>query len=216
VVGILPSWPLLTAFVAAAFILAVTPGPGVIYIVTRSLAQGKRAGLISVGGVALGNLGNALGAAIGLGAILAVSTTAFLVIKYAGALYLIFLGIKAFKARSAGAPARTVEAARDLAVFREGFLVALLNPKTALFFAAFLPQFMSPDAAPVWQSVALGAIFVTIAALTDAIYALAAGVVAPLLARAKGAERIGRFLSGGVFIGLGVAALYPGMTGRIT
>ena len=134
----LPAPPLLAAFVLASLVLAVTPGPGVLYIVTRSLAQGRRAGLASVAGVALGNFGNALGAALGLAALFELSSWAFTVVKYAGAGYLVWLGVKALRApvaaasMAAGAPS----AATARRLFRDGFVVALLNPKTALFFAA--------------------------------------------------------------------------------
>jgi threonine/homoserine/homoserine lactone efflux protein len=200
----LPSWPLLSAFLAASFILAVTPGPGVFYIVTRSVLQGRRHGIASVLGVALGNLGNAIGASVGLAALFAVSTLAFTVVKYAGALYLIYLGIQALRAPVPAMHVARPPAAPLTRIFRDGFVVALLNPKTAIFFAAFLPQFMSAGAEPIVQSIALGTLFVAIAAVTDTCYALAAGAVAPLLARARGARSLGRFLTGGAFIGLGL------------
>lgn len=202
--SILPSWPLLSAFLAASFILAVTPGPGVFYIVTRSVVQGRRHGIASVLGVALGNLGNAVGASIGLAALFAISTLAFTVVKYAGALYLIYLGIQALRVPPAGANGAPPEPAPLSRIFRDGFVVALLNPKTAIFFAAFLPQFMSAGAEPIVQSVALGALFVGIAAVTDTGYALAAGAIAPMLSRARGVRSLGRYLTGGAFIGLGV------------
>jgi threonine/homoserine/homoserine lactone efflux protein len=207
--SILPEWPLLGAFLVASFVLAVTPGPGVIYIVTRSLAQGRRAGVASVMGVALGNFGNALAAAIGLGALLAVSSTAFLIVKYAGAAYLIYLGVCAFRApREAVSTQAPADDSRQ--IFRDGFVVALLNPKTAVFFAAFLPQFMSASGSSVIQSVALGALFVMIAAITDTAYAVGAGAVAPMLSRMRSATFYGRFLSGSAFIGLG---LFTALTG---
>ena len=206
---LLPAWPLLSAFLVASFILAVTPGPGVFYVVTRSLLQGRRFGLASVAGVALGNLGNAAGASLGLAAIFAVSSLAFTIVKYAGALYLVFLGIQALRAprrRHGEAPAPATMGR----IFRDGFIVALLNPKTAIFFAAFLPQFMSADAAPVLQSLALGSLFVAMAAVTDTAYAIAAGAVAPTLARASGAGALGRYFTGGAFIGLGVLTAFSG------
>jgi threonine/homoserine/homoserine lactone efflux protein len=206
---LLPAWPLLSAFLVASFILAVTPGPGVFYIVTRSVLQGRRSGLASVSGVALGNLGNAVGASLGLAALFVVSSAAFTIVKYAGALYLVYLGIQALRA----APANGVAApgaARPARIFRDGFVVALLNPKTAVFFAAFLPQFMSADASPPLQSVALGALFVLMAAVTDTAYAFAAGAVAPLLASARGIRDAGRYLTGGAFIGLGVFTAFSG------
>ncbi|HUL65274.1 MAG TPA: LysE family translocator [Burkholderiaceae bacterium] len=202
--AILPSWPLLSAFLAASFILAVTPGPGVFYIVTRSVMQGRRHGLASVLGVALGNLGNAVGASIGLAALFAISSVAFTVVKYAGALYLVYLGIQALRAPQVEPKPASPAPAPLARIFRDGFVVALLNPKTAIFFAAFLPQFMNADAAPIVQSIALGSLFVAIAAMTDTGYALAAGAVAPMLARARGVRALGRYLTGGAFIGLGV------------
>jgi threonine/homoserine/homoserine lactone efflux protein len=209
--NVLPSWPLLSAFIAASVVLAVTPGPGVFYILARSLTQGRRHGLASVAGVALGNFGNAVGAAVGLAALFAVSSLAFTVVKYAGAAYLVYLGMQALRARpgdaAGGAPPPPQKLAR---IFRDGFVVALLNPKTAVFFAAFLPQFMDPHAAHVAQSVALGGLFVLIAAVSDTVYALAAASLAPVLARAAGARRIGRFLTGGAFIGLGVLTAVSG------
>ncbi|HYO15946.1 MAG TPA: LysE family translocator [Thermoanaerobaculia bacterium] len=207
---ILPPWPLLSAFLVASFILAVTPGPGVFYIVTRSVMQGRRHGLASVAGVALGNLGNAIGASVGLAALFAVSSVAFTVVKYAGALYLVYLGIQALRAPQSDGASPAPEPARISRIFRDGFLVALLNPKTAVFFAAFLPQFMSADAAPILQSLVLGPLFVAIAAVTDTAYALAAGAVAPVLARARGVRAAGRYLTGAAFIGLGVFTALAG------
>ncbi len=232
---LLPPWSLLTAFLAASFVLAVTPGPGVLYIVTRSLTQGKRSGLASVVGVALGNLGNAIGASVGLATVFAVSSVAFTIVKYAGALYLIYLGIQALRSEARDAEASPVVARRRSGltpcpsglspestvrtenplpvkpwrIVRDGFLVALLNPKTAIFFAAFLPQFMGATT-PMLQSVTLGALFVAIAATTDTVYALAAGSIAPTLARAKGFRQLGRYLTGGAFIGLGMMTAFAG------
>lgn len=199
--NLLPAWPLLATFLVASLILAVTPGPGVFYIVTRSLAEGKSHGLASVAGVALGNLGNAVGAAFGLAALLAASATAFTLIKYAGALYLVYLGLRALFSPRPEFTTTLQTSGRLSRTFRDGFIVALLNPKTLLFFSAFLPQFMDAHAAPMLQSLLLGAIFVAIAAFTDSLYALAADSAAPLFKRAQGT---GRYLQGGTFIGLGV------------
>ena len=193
-----------SAFLIASFILAVTPGPGVLYIVTRSLTQGRRFGLASVAGVALGNLGNAVGASIGLAAVFAVSTLAFTVVKYLGAVYLLYLGVQAIRAPHTGDAAVAPAPASLARIFRDGFVVALLNPKTAVFFAAFLPQFMNTETPAIVQSVTLGSIFVAIAALTDTAYALAAGALAPVLVRARGVRAAGRYLTGGAFIGLAV------------
>ncbi len=204
-IDLLPPWPLLSAFLIASLVLAVTPGPGVLYIVTRSIVQGRRYGAASVGGVALGNLGNVIAASLGLAAVFAVSSIAFSVVKYAGVLYLVYLGVQMLRSPPASDTAPVPIEAPLGRVFRDGFAVALLNPKTAIFFAAFLPQFLSANAPTMVQSVALGSIFVAIAAGTDTAYALAAGAIAPAL-RASRTRAAGRWLGGGMFIGLGLFA----------
>jgi len=166
----------LWAFLIASIVLAVTPGPGVIYIVTRTLSQGRAAGASSVAGVAFGNLLNSLGASLGLAALFAVSALAFEVVKYAGAAYLVWLGIRMLRA-PAGVDAQSSRAASPASawrVFREGVMVAILNPKTTIFFAAFLPQFMNPDAPALPQALMLGAIFVVVAASSDLAYVMLA------------------------------------------
>ena len=208
---ILPPLPLLTAFLAASFVLAVTPGPGVFYIVTRSVSQGRLCGLASVAGVAVGNLGNAVGASLGLAALFAVSSVAFTIVKYVGAAYLVWLGIQALRAPAARPDASVAPARGSLRrIFVDGFVVALLNPKTAIFFAAFLPQFVQASQAPIAQPLALGALFVAIAAVTDSLYALGAGAARPLLERASGLARAGRYLTAGAFIGLGLLTAVSG------
>ena len=203
-----PSWPLLSAFLVASLILAVTPGPGVFYIVTRSVAQGRRHGLASVAGVAMGNLGNAIGASVGLAALFAVSSLAFAAVKYAGALYLLYLGVQALRGSNANGAARYAAPAQLGRVFRDGFAVALLNPKTTIFFAAFLPQFMSTETAPLAQSIALGSLFVVIAAVTDSAYAISAARLRPVLGRAWRVRATARYLSGGAFIGLALFTVF--------
>ena len=197
------------AFVLASLVLAVTPGPGVLYIVTRTLAQGRAAGLASVAGVALGNLGNALAASLGLAALFALSSLAFAVVKWAGAAYLVWLGVRALRQPTASAAAAVpaFEPPRLARIARDGFVVALLNPKTALFFAAFLPQFL-PDAsaASVSRTALLGALFVAMAALTDSGYVLLAGAAARALAgrMARRTAALGRYAAATTYIGLGL------------
>jgi threonine/homoserine/homoserine lactone efflux protein len=201
---LIPSWPIFSAFVVASLALAITPGPGVIYIVTRCLVQGRCSGFVSVLAVAMGNLGNAIAASVGLAALFRVWSLAFDIVKYVGALYLVYLGVQMLRSKSAtSSVAVTLMPLRQ--VFRHGFVVALLNPKTTIFFAAFLPQFSSPAAAPLFQSLLLGAVFVLIAACTDSVYVLAAGVVAPTL-RSPSSQRISSRVGGGVLIGLGIYA----------
>jgi threonine/homoserine/homoserine lactone efflux protein len=210
----LPPLATLLAFLAASLVLSITPGPGVFYIVTRTLAQGRRAGLASVAGVALGNLGNAAAAALGLAALLAVSSLAFTLVKLAGATYLVWLAIQALRARRPqAAPADAAPARASGRVFRDGVLVALLNPKTTLFFAAFLPQFIDPAGSAIGQSLAFGAAFVAIAASTDCVYALAAGAIAPRLARGR-ALAAGRWVLAGAYLGLAAWTLGTGSRHR--
>jgi threonine/homoserine/homoserine lactone efflux protein len=208
---LLPPWPLFSAFLVASLVLALTPGPGVLYVVTRSIVQGRRSGLVSVAGVALGNLGNALAASLGLAAVFAVSPWAFVAVKLAGAAYLVYLGWRML--RPAAPEGAAAPAAVPLPhVFRDGFLVALLNPKTTLFYAAFLPQFLDPGGAPLLRSLVLGVLFVAIAAVTDSAYAVAAGVAAPAL-RSERTRAAGRRVGGSLFIVLGIAAALSGRIG---
>jgi len=204
IAGILPDPPLLAAFVGASFLLAVTPGPGVLYIVVRSVTRGRRYGLASVAGVAAGNWCSALGASIGLAAIFAVSSIAFTIVKWAGASYLLYLGIRAIRGSSTQGSEQLMRVVPASTVIRDGFVVAVLNPKTAMFFAAFLPQFMTPDADATTQAIALGSAFVGIAVITDSIYAIAAGSAARLLAPAGSLRRAGSVLSGLTFIGMAI------------
>src|ERR1700761_7250620 len=152
------SSPAFAAFLVASLVLAVTPGPGVIFLVTRTLSGGRRTGLASIGGIALGDLGNAVAASVGLAAVLSASAAAFAVVKFAGAGYLIFLGVRVLRA-----PAAAHTAAPAKSRFRDAFWVALLNPKTALFFAALMPQFIDPHRSVLAQSLLLGGVFVAIA-----------------------------------------------------
>jgi threonine/homoserine/homoserine lactone efflux protein len=211
-IDLLPPWPLLSVFLAASFVLAITPGPGVFYIVTRSVTQGRRSGVASVAGVAVGNFGNALAASLGLAALFAASSLAFSIMKYAGAAYLIYLGIKALRSKSfngVSTASATKEALPMWPIFRDGLVVALFNPKTTIFYAAFLPQFMSADVhgtAALSQAIALAALFVLIAAATDATYALLAGAIAPRFAGSSRVGIVARCVSGFSFIALGIFA----------
>jgi len=197
--------PQFATFLLASLILAITPGPGVIYVLAQTLRQGRVAGLASVCGVALGNLANAAVAALGLAVVIAASSAAFTVVKFAGAAYLVFLGVQALRAPRAQASAVSgrMSPAR---LFRSAFVVALLNPKTALFFAALLPQFIQPGAAALTQTFFLGAVFVALALVTDSAYVFAASALASLLRRRSTGRPYGRYVSAATFMGLGVYA----------
>jgi threonine/homoserine/homoserine lactone efflux protein len=205
----LPEWSSLGFFVVAALVLLLTPGPAVLYIVTRSIDQGRRAGLVSVLGVHVGTLAHIFAAAAGLSALLAASATAFSVVKYLGAAYLIYIGVRRLLDRSMKSLAAPGEPKRLRRAFLDGVVVNVLNPKTGLFFLAFLPQFVTVSRGHVGeQIVSLGVVFVLLGAVTDSLYALTAGSAAQWL---RGKPRFlasERWISGGLYIGLGVAATF--------
>jgi threonine/homoserine/homoserine lactone efflux protein len=190
-------------FGLAALALLLIPGPSVLYVVFQSAEQGRRVGLASVAGIHLGSLVHVAAASAGLSALIVASSVAFSVVKYAGAAYLIYLGIRKLLERDAET---RVERKREplRRAFVRGMIVNALNPKTALFFLAFLPQFIAPDRGGVWsQALVLGFVFVGLGLITDSLYALAAGTVGGLLRRQQTAVRYG---SGFVFIALGATA----------
>jgi threonine/homoserine/homoserine lactone efflux protein len=200
---VLVTLPTIMAFGAVALIVSIVPGPDVFFLVTQTLRHGRKAGLASVGAVALGSMGNACATSIGLAAVFAASLTAFMVVKLAGAAYLVILGIKALRTESATTSGRANRAS-FAKLFRDGFLVALLNPKTALFFAALLPQFIRPNASPLGQSLILDCVFVAISLCTDTVYVLTASALA-LTMRSRW-RPYGRYFSAASFIGLGIYA----------
>ncbi|CAN5370749.1 LysE family translocator [soil metagenome] len=190
-------------FCLAALALLAIPGPAVLYIVAQSAEQGPRVGLASVAGVHLGTLVHVAAAAVGLSALILASEVAFNVVKYAGAAYLVALGIRKLLERDRDA---TVERRREplRQAFWRGAVVNVLNPKTALFFLAFLPQFVNAGRGGVWsQVIVFGLVFVGLGSITDSLYALAAGTVARALRRKR---KLLRYGSGTVFIGLGAVA----------
>ena len=196
-------------FVVAALVLLVVPGPSVLYIVARSIEGGRSAGLVSVLGVQTGALVHIAFAAVGLSAILASSAVAFSVVKWLGAAYLVWLGLRQIFGRDEVEGEATVEPAPLSRVFSQGVIVNTFNPKTALFFLAFLPQFVDPGRGAVApQVLALGVLFLVLATLSDSTYAVVAGSVRPWLGeRRRAMARV----SGLSYIGLGVlAALSPG------
>jgi threonine/homoserine/homoserine lactone efflux protein len=195
----------LWVFALASLVLAVVPGPAVLYIVAQSVNGGRRAGALSALGVATGGLVHVLAAVIGLSALLAASAEAFTVVKLAGAAYLVWLGIRTLLSANDHIGGRKPE--RTLArTYRQGVIVNVLNPKTALFFIAFLPQFADPDGSVRAQLAMLGAIFVVIALTSDLVWAFVAGTASELLRHSRAFLRAQRYVSGTVFIGLGALA----------
>ena len=199
-------------FVVAALALLLVPGPAVIYVVTRSVDQGRSAGLASVLGIGLGSLVHIAFAAIGLSALLASSAAAFSVVKWLGAAYLLWLGLQRLLARSEEGTPVAVEPKRLSRVFLQGVVVNVLNPKTTLFFLAFLPQFVDPARGAAWtQIVMLGITFVGIGLCTDSLYALLGGTARGWLRRENASfRRAQRYASGSVYLALGVVTAISG------
>jgi threonine/homoserine/homoserine lactone efflux protein len=196
----------LFVFALAALAILAVPGPAVLYIVTRSIHQGRAAGLASVLGIHVGTLVHLGAATVGLSAILVSSASAFTVVKGLGALYLIVIGIRTLLGRGdpdATDPQRPPRRRRR--DFAEGVVVNVLNPKTALFFLAFLPQFVDPALGQVWlQILELGLTFMVLGLVTDSMWALAAGSAGETLRRSRRWANVQRYVSGTVFVGLGV------------
>ena len=198
-------------FMGAALALLLIPGPAVLYITARSATQGRMAGLVSVLAIETANFIQAAAAALGLSAILLSSALAFDVVKYIGAAYLIYLGIRKLLASEHGSENETVKRESLSRIYWQGFAVNILNPKTALFFFAFLPQFVNPAKGNVvGQNLLLGTIFVGMAIITDSIYALLASSLAGRFSRNISFQKGGRYFAGLVYIGLGVTTALTG------
>ena len=197
----------LISFSIASLVLLVLPGPSVMYIVTRSAAQGRRAGLMSVLGTHLGTGVHVIGAMIGLSALLAASAAAFTVVKLVGAVYLVWLGVQALREYLAdrSAPSAVELTRRPLRrVLVDGAVVSIFNPKTAIFFLSFVPQFVDPSSTrPVLDLALLGALFVAIGLVTDGAYALAGSWIGTRLQRSATLRRRRHLVAGGTYIGLG-------------
>jgi len=201
----------LAVFAAAAIALLVIPGPAVLYIVTQSIEHGRTAGLVSMLGIQTGGLVHVLAAALGLSALLMRSATAFEIVKFAGAGYLIFLGLRKLFSRERFETTSERPPRRLDRLYRQGIVVNVLNPKTALFFFAFLPQFVQVDQGSVGLQIAvLGVFFLVLAAISDGMYALAAGTASDWLRGNPRFLRAERWISGTVLVGLGLTAALSG------
>lgn len=201
----------LVAFVIAAVVLIVIPGPSVLFVIGRSLSLGRRAGVLSVVGNALGTVPAVLAVAFGVGAIVASSVAAFTVIKIVGAAYLVWLGIQAIRHRHDHQTDAARMPASTGTLLRQGFIVGITNPKTIAFFVAVLPQFVVPSAGPVWmQLLLLGLIFQTIALVCDSVWALAAGTARTWFARSPRRMSTLSGTGGVMMIGLGGTLAFTG------
>jgi threonine/homoserine/homoserine lactone efflux protein len=208
---IFPDASTLAVFSAAALLVLVIPGPAVLYVVAQSVSRGRAAGLVSVLGIQVGGLVHVAAAAVGLSALVVRSAVAFSVVKYAGAAYLVFLGIRRLLGRD-GRDADGMPRERSLrALFANGIVVNVFNPKTALFFFAFLPQFVDVARGGVaFQILVLGLVFIGLALLSDGAYAVAAGSAAGWVSARRGFARAERLVSGSVLVGLGLATAFSG------
>jgi len=200
-----PSATSFALFCLASAALAVVPGPAVTYIVMHSVDKGRRAGLASAAGVASGGLVHVAAATVGLSALIASSATAFTVVKLVGAAYLIVVGVRRI---AGGDDSEQVQAppAPLRRIYRQGVIVNVFNPKTALFFLAFLPQFVDRHASVPPQVALLGLTFAAIAFVSDCLYALLADLLAGRLRRSSRSAWVRRYLSGAIFVALGVTA----------
>ena len=207
----MPEPSTLVLFVAAALVLLVTPGPAVLYVVARSIEQGPKAGFVSSLGLSVGGFVHVLAATLGLSAILVSSATAFGIVKMVGAGYLVFLGLRTLLSRDNAAPSVSGSPRGMWRIFRDGVIVNLFNPKAALFFFAFLPQFVDPARGKVaLQFLGLGLLFETLGLMSDSTYALLAGTVGNWLRTNEKVRRAQRYVSGSVYLGLGVAMALSG------
>lgn len=201
----MPSVSTLLTFMLAAAILVAIPGPAVVYIVNRGISQGRRAAVISALGIETGALVHVVAATVGLSALIASSSELFHLVKYAGAAYLILLGIRSWMSRdklhAGDLPMRPVSLRR---LYRQGIVVNVFNPKVGVFFLAFLPQFVAPGHGAVWfQMLIFGGLFLIVATVLDIVWALTSALAGEWLSRRQRVARLRHRLSGAVYIGLG-------------
>lgn len=201
----------LLLFVTGAAVLLVIPGPAVTYVVSRSIGHGRAAGLVSVMGIVVGTLFHVVAATLGLSALLASSVLAFQFVKYLGAAYLIYLGIRTLRRNDSQLMETANGERRLLHIFAQGVLVNVLNPKTALFFLAFLPQFVDPSRGhATLQIFQLGVLFALMGWCSDSVWAVLAGTVADRFRASIRLRRAQRNISGGALIALGLASACSG------
>lgn len=201
----------LLIFIGASLALLLAPGPAVLYIVARSVDQGRTAGIVSVLGIGVGSLVHVTAAAVGLSAIIVSSALAFMVVKYLGAIYLIYLAIMTFRSETKTIVTTESEPKSHFKIFRQGIIVNVLNPKTALFFFAFLPQFVDPTHGSVtFQILMLGMIFTIMAILTDGTYAIVSGTLSGWLKQNQSFMKVQKYVSGSIYLFLGMTTALSG------
>lgn len=201
----------LAIFILASLALLLAPGPAVLYVVARSIDQGRMAGIVSVLGISLGGFVHVFMAAVGLSALLVSSALAFTMVKYLGAAYLVYLGITTLMTPTKTVKETEIVTMSHVKIFRQGMIVNILNPKTALFFFTFIPQFVDPIRGSVaLQIIFLGTLFLVMAIITDSIYALVAGTLGQWLKANQTFLRVQKYLSGSIYVVLGVTTALSG------
>jgi threonine/homoserine/homoserine lactone efflux protein len=212
----IPSHSSLLLFVSAALVLLAIPGPAVFYVTSRSIGHGRSAGLVSALGIGMGTLFHVVAATLGLSALLMSSALAFGAVNYLGAAYLIYLGIQRILREESIVPSEQSVRIQLSRIFGQGIVVNVLNPKTALFFFAFLPQFVDASRGRVAaQIMFLGLLFAVMGVLSDSVWALFAGALAHALKRNTRWTRTQRYVSGGMLISLGIATAFVGSTKKV-
>ena len=206
--SIVPSLSTLPVFMAASIILLLIPGPAVLFIVARSGAQGTRAGLVSVLGVHTASIVHVLAAVAGLSAVVVASSIAFTAVKVLGGVYLIYLGVKSLRAARYASAAATPTVRPEKRLFAEAFVISLLNPKVAIFFLAFLPQFVERGHGAIWsQTLILGVIYIMLGLCSDSMYAVIGARLGTRFGSHAARLRSTRYAEGGILVGLGVLTL---------
>lgn len=205
------TWTQLSLFSAASLVLIFTPGPDILYVMTRGIAQGRRAAFAAASGFSLGNVVHTFAAVIGLSAILASSTAAFAIVKLAGGFYLVYLGIRLFRAGRSTTALETDGTGKNLGtIFRQSIIANLLNPKVAVFFLAFFPQFINAEnGAPQIQMLILGFTFIVLTFIGFNIVGWFAGSLGGWLNRRPNAGQWIHRIAGSVLIGLGLKLAWP-------
>jgi threonine/homoserine/homoserine lactone efflux protein len=203
----MPSASTYAVFLATAIVLLLIPGPAVLYVVTRSIEMGRAGGLASVAGITTGTATYAALAAAGLSSLVLASAAVFDVVKYAGAAYLLFLGVRRLLGRRVERAAESSAPRTRRRAYAQGVIVNLTNPKTIVFIFAFIPQFVDPHARHAWvQVLVFGLSFTVLGGLSDSMWALAAGTVADRLRDSAGIARVQRWIGGSTLVGLGILA----------
>ncbi len=207
----LPDTQTLAVFLAATLMLNFTPGPDMLYVIANSVGRGQKAGVVSALGIGGGSIVHTLAAAVGLSALLMSSALAYDAIRYGGAAYLLYLGFKTITGKGVSIPTQRLKEERLLRIFRQGVATNVLNPKVALFFLAFIPQFVDPSrGSVVLQFLLLGTLFNCSGTLVNTGVALAAGFVGNRLSTSAGFSRAQQWFTGSVFMALGARIALAG------